>query len=507
MAAGLKEYKKVHNISREGALIGGISGLLGWDQETMMPPGATEIRSEQQAYLATLGHKTMTGTPFRRALEKVIDLETGAITAVELTPRQEAALKRWRRDYLRATTLPKSFVSRFAKLTATAKDRWKEARRDNKYSHFRSHLKKVIDMCRKKADLIGYDKHPYDALLDEYEPEMTTAQVHALFDEIRAPITNLVQRVAGAKQVDDSVLYGNFPVDQQMVFVDRLLKDCGYNAENGRIDLSAHPFSSACHPTDSRITTRVSTEHFYHNVLAAMHEAGHSLYEMGLPVEEYGSPLGQAISLGVHESQSRWWETRIAQSRSFWEYYLPVLQASLNGSLADTNVDGFYRAINKVSPTMIRVEADEVTYPLHVMLRFELEIALIEGTLSVNDLPDAWNEKMQNYLGITPSCPAEGCLQDIHWSMGAFGYFPTYSIGNMFCAQMFQTFESDHSDWKERIAQGQLTFVLDWLRDKVHRHGRQYAGTELVERVSGRAFTAAPYLEYLQTKYGEIYSL
>ncbi|SCA62442.1 Thermostable carboxypeptidase 1 [Chlamydiales bacterium SCGC AG-110-P3] len=507
MVAANKDYTNVHKLGKEAALIEGISGLLGWDQETMMPQGALQIRSEQQAFLAELQHKKMTGAPFRRALEKLIDLETGNVIAQGLTACQEASLRRWRRDYQRSNALPKSFVSQFAKLTANAKDHWKQARETNCYSNFHPYLGKIIDMCRKKADLIGYNDQPYDALLDEYEPEMTTAQVTALFDEIRAPVTALVKQIGSAKQVNDSILYGDFPVDKQMGFVNRILKDIGYDSKYGRIDLSAHPFSSSCHPTDNRITTRVSTKHFHHNILAAMHEAGHSLYEMGLPIEAFGSPLGQAISLGVHESQSRWWETRIGQTRDFWIHYLPVLGSMLNESFASLDIDTFYRAINKVAPTMIRVEADEVTYPLHVMLRFEIEVALIEGTLSVKDLPDAWNEKMEHYLGIIPQTPSEGCLQDIHWSMGAFGYFPTYSIGNIFCAQMFLTFEQEHSDWKNRIAQGQFTFVLDWLRKNIHQHGRRYNGTELVEKVSGRPFTAKPYLEYLQQKYGAIYDL
>ena len=329
-------------------------------------------------------------------------------------------------------------------------------------------------MSRKKADFLGYQGHPYDALMDQYEPGITTKEVSQIFSSLRKSITELLKEISKVKQIDNNFLHGKFSPDKQLEFAHRILKDIGYGSEYGRLDISSHPFSSAAHPTDSRITTRIHKTSLLSCISVILHEAGHGLYEMGLPKEHYGSPLGDAISLGIHESQSRWWETRIGQSKPFWQHYLPLLKDQFKGKLDKISLDLFYKAINKVEPSLIRVEADEVTYPLHVILRFEIECALIEGSLNLREIPEAWNAKMKELLGIVPSTNTEGCLQDIHWSMGGFGYFPTYTLGNIYASQLFESFAKKYPAWENKVASGDFHFITHWLHEAIHKHGRRY---------------------------------
>ncbi len=501
------KYQKLKDISYHTQILSGISQLLDWDQETKMPPGAGEIRSEQLKTLAGLIHNEKTGTPFREALKELVDIDTGTLATTDLNPAQQAAVERWRTDYKKAVALPSSFVEDFAKLTSQSIVGWRDAKEKNCFNDFAPHLTKIVDMLRKKADLIGYQDHPYDALLDTYEPDITTKEIAALFSPLRTDISALLKKILSAKQVDDSCIRHEVSAEKQLLLGKKILNDMGYHDANGRVDISSHPFSSSCHPTDSRITTRIDLKNPTSNISVLLHEGGHSLYEMGLPKEHYGTPLCEAQSLGVHESQSRWWETRIGQGKAFWKHYLPLLQEIFEGKYREISLAQFYQALNKVSPSFIRVDADEVTYPLHVILRFELEVALIEGKLKVKDLPEAWNAKMQELLQITPPNNALGCLQDIHWAMGAFGYFPTYTLGNMYAAQLFDAFEKKHSDWETKVEKGELAFIREWLHDAIHRHGRRYTTKELLQTATGTPFSGDTYVTYLNKKYGEIYGL
>lgn len=500
-------YKKLHQLSRETKIIQGVAMVMEWDQETYMPPGAAGIRAEQLESLASLIHKKKTAPAFRKTLDQLIDLRSGKIKGSKLGQRQQAALRAWRRDILKATRLPNAFVKALAKLSSEAMTVWKQAKINSDFKTFQPYLERLVAMCRKKADLLGYKGHPYDALLDEYEPEATYQELFQLFGQIRKPIISLLKKVRSAMTIETRCLEGEFPVEKQLAFSHILLKAVGYDEKYGRLDFSSHPFSSSCHPTDSRITTRVTTPDIDSNILTVLHEAGHSLYEMGLPPEEYGSPLGEAISLGMHESQSRWWETRIGQGRPFWQYFFPKLKEVFPGKFDQVSLDAFVRAINCVTASMIRVEADEVTYPLHVMLRFDLEYELMDGSLKVKDLPEAWNGKMKDYLGVVPTNDREGCLQDVHWSMGAFGYFPTYALGNIYAAHLFETFEEQHPDWPQRVAKGELLFIREWLRQNVYQYGREYSSQALLEKVTGKPLTAHAYLHYLQEKYNKLYKL
>lgn len=496
-----QNYKRLHEVSRNSRILQGITSILDWDQETYMPSDATAIRSEQLKVMAGIVHKSKTGRPFANALGKLIDIESGKILAPSLPPEQQAALLRWRRDYRIDKALPKRFVENWAKLSSQAMHTWQHARQQDAFQQFAPFLEKLVSMARKKADLLGYKVHPYDALLDLYEQDFDTTHLDVLFGSLRTSVSQLMKKIVAEQNADDHFLFGEFSHDQQVKFSHLLLKAMHYDMSKGRLDFSAHPFSSSSHPTDSRITTRIHPKSVMSNISAVMHEAGHAFYEMGLPVEQYGSPLGESISLGVHESQSRWWETRIGLSKPFWKHFLPLLQEHFKGQLSGISLDQFYRAINKVEPSLIRIESDEVTYSLHIILRYELEKALIEGSMKVRDIPEAWNAKMQELLGIRPPNNREGCLQDIHWSMGAFGYFPSYTLGNLYCAHLFTKFEKDNPNWEERVAKGELLFIKEWLNKEVHKHGRRYTSKELMEKVVGKPFTADAYLNYLQKKY------
>lgn len=494
-----KDYKNLHTISREIRILEGIYSLLDWDQETYMPSGASQIRSEQFKTLAEIMHKKRTSGPFVKALGKLVDLPSGKVIS-GLTPPQTAALSAWHRDYRQAKALPKKFVSSWAQLTSQSVHVWRHAKEQDAFNQFSPFLEKIVSMARQKAEYLGYTSHPYDALLDLYEPGTTYQDISEQFKHLRTELTALLKKIKAQKPIDDSFLYGDFSKEKQLKFSHTLLEALGYSSELGRLDISSHPFSSSSHPTDSRITTRILPNNFMSNIGSVMHEAGHAFYEMGLPPEQYGSPLGDAISLGMHESQSRWWETRIGHSQPFWKHFFPQLQQDFP-SLKNIKLEAFYKGLNNVKAGLIRVEADEVTYCLHIILRFELEYALIDGSLKVRDLPEAWNAKMKELLGITPKNNSEGCLQDIHWSMGAIGYFPTYALGNLYAAQLFNAFEQEYPDWEKQVAQGELPFIKDWLNNAVYKHGRRYSSLELIKLVTKKPLSAKPYIDYLNKKY------
>jgi len=500
------DYQHLFDLSKHIHVLQGISSILSWDQETHMPQGGAEIRGLQLKTLAGLIHKERTSKAFGAALQKLIDLKTGKTPQKGLTTSQNAALREWRRDYIHDTAIPQKFVEEFAQLTSQSLLVWRHAKNENAFDLFAPYLERIVDMCRRKADYLGYNDHPYDALLNMYEPDMTTRQVSTLFSALLKGLKPLLKKIASSKQVDDRFLFGTWDTDKQIAFSHRLLAAMGYDMDKGRLDFSSHPFSSASHPTDSRITTRIHPTSLMSNISVILHEAGHALYEMGLPQDLYGSPLGESRSLGVHESQSRWWETRIGLTKPFWSYFLPFLKETFKGKLDGISLHDFYRAINKVEPSYIRVEADELTYPLHVILRFELEKALIEGSLSIHEVPEAWNAKMTEYLGITPSTNREGCLQDIHWSMGGIGYFPTYTLGNIFAAHLFEAFAGKHPDWETRIASGEYLFIKSWLHENIYQYGRHYSSHELLKKATGKPFSADAYTYYLKKKYTEIYT-
>lgn len=501
MSHSQKDYDTLFNLSKEIRTLQGISSLLDWDQETYMPPMGAQIRAEQLKTLAGVVHKAQVSRTFSSALAKLININTGKNVGKQLSKPQQAALREWRRDYLHAKALPKSFVEKFAKLTSQAMQVWQHAKHNNVFQPFSPFLEQIVKMSRQKADYLGYKKHPYDALLDLYEPDVTVAEIDPLFKSLRTAIVTLLKNKTPFQTVDNHFLFGDFSKEKQLKFCRRILDAMGYDSSKGRLDFSEHPFCSSCHPNDSRITINMNQKSLMNSISAVMHEAGHALYDMGLPVEQYGSPLGEPVSHAIHESQSRWWETRIGLSRGFWQHFFPILKEEFKSKLGKMTVDQFYLAINKVIPNLIRIQSDEVTYSLHIILRYELEKALIEGSLKIREVPEAWNAKMKELLGIAPKTFSEGCLQDVHWSMGGFGYFPSYTLGNLAAAQLFEVFESAHPSWEKQVAKGDLLFMKDWLKQNVYQYGRQYPTKDLLKKATGKAFSAEAYVSYLNKKY------
>ncbi len=502
-----KNYHKIVSYTRKMTVLGSVHKLLEWDQETYMPTKGITVRSEQIEMLADLVHKQSTSKTFKQLLSTLIDLEHGTYVDTSLSEEKLANLREWRRDYLHTSKLPASFVRTFARTTSQSQHTWIEAKRTGNFKLFLPYLEKIISLNRKKADLLGYQEHPYDALLDIYEPEMTIRDLTPLFARLKISLMNLLREIAAKPIPHNEFLYRFFPPQQQMAFAQLLLKGMGFSPESSRLDLTMHPFCMPLSPEDMRMTTHVHPEDPMANFFSVLHEGGHGLYNQGVPMEHYGTPLCESVSLGVDESQSRFWETTIGHSLPFWTYYFPLLQEYFPEQLSGIELDTFYRAINVVRPSLIRIHADEVTYSLHIIIRFELEKAMIEGSLKAKEIPEAWNEKMREYLGIEPLKDAEGCLQDVHWSMGAMGYFPTYTLGNLYAAQLFEAFQKAHPDWEEKVSHGNLSFMLEWLREKVHRHGRHYPPIILMHRATGLDLSEQPYINYLEKKYRKLYDL
>ncbi len=484
--------------------LGQAAALLGWDQQTYMPPGAAAARGEQAATLGQLIHEmfvsTETGTLLAEVEAEVAgqdpDSDDVRITTV------------MRRDYDRATKLPGELVAEVARHTALAQEIWLRARAASDFALFAPALEKMLELTRRTAEYLGYEQHIYDALLEGYEPGARQAEVAAMFAEMKPKLIALTQAIAASDcPADDSLLHGDFPVAKQRELTLKIVQALGYDLQRGRQDEAPHPFCSDFSRDDVRITTRFDPHYVGMALYASLHETGHAMYEQGSPSEYEGTPLSGGASLGVHESQSRLWENLVGRSRAFCAYILPELQQTFPEALGHADSEAYYRAVNKVAPSLIRVEADEVTYNLHVLLRFELECDLLTGNLAVSDLPAAWNAKMRQYLGVTPPDDAHGVLQDTHWAIGLIGYFPTYSIGNLLSAQLWHAANDALPDLEAQIARGEFAPLLDWLRTHVHRYGRKYLPRELVVKATGEPLTSRCYVDYLTAKFSDLYAL
>ena len=497
-------YEQLTDLSREIVTWNSISFLLEWDQETYMPKEAIDFRSSQNSLVMSHAHKLKIGSKFKKLLESLIHLETAEILDPSLSAPQKAALNEWRRDYLRASKIPASFVKNFVTTTTKAVSGWSTAKKTNHFKTFAPHLEKIIKFNQKKAQYLGYKNSPYDALLDLFEPETTVHELVPLFDSLKTGLKTLLHKIQSSPKQDNSFLKQQFDSTTQFAFNSVILSAMGFRKETSRLDLTMHPFCVPMHPTDIRMTTRILDNDVMSNIFSVLHEGGHGIYGKNLPIETFGTPLSEAVSLGIDESQSRFWETRIGRTRAFWEHFLPLLKEKFP-QLSSVTLDQFHSAINIVEPSFIRVEADEVTYSLHVILRFEIEKMIIEGSIKAKDIPSIWNQKMEELLGITPPTEALGCLQDIHWSMGSMGYFPTYVLGNLYAAQIFEKFALDHPDWELKVASGNLLFISDWLKTHIHQYGRQYSPRDLIIKVTGKPLSVTPYLTYLNDKYQKIY--
>ena len=498
-------YSELTRLLREAALLGSCSNVLGWDEQTYMPEGGTQFRSEQLGLIAGMTHERATAPRIGELLSELeADGSLGDPDGDRAVNVREA-----RRSYNRATKLPRRLVEELSRTTTLAQQAWVKARRESDFPHFLPWLEKMIGLKREEAEAIGYGSGvPYDALLDDYEPGATTADITKVFAPLRDELVKLVSAIHhSSKRPNIDILTRHYPKTPQIVLAEAASKAIGFDFERGRIDASAHPFCSGFGPGDCRLTTRYNDHHFPSAFFGVLHESGHGIYDQGLPINSFGLGIGQAVSLGIHESQSRMWENFVGRSRAFWTYMYPTAQQAFPQALGQVGFDDFCFAINDVRPSFIRVEADEVTYNLHIMLRFEIEQLLIAGNLKPADVPGVWNEKFSQYFGLTVPNDSHGCLQDIHWSGGLLGYFPTYALGNMCAAQFFNAARRDLGDLDEMFAHGQFKPLKAWLNEKIHNHGKRYPARRLVEVVTGQPLSHQPLIDHLNQKFGELYGL
>jgi carboxypeptidase Taq len=500
LAALRQRLATLHDLSSAAA-------VLDWDQETYLPPAAHDARSEQVATLRRLAHAHLVSD----------ETEAAVADAEALMPDLEARgddeslfavglVREARRDLDRARKLSEDFVAREARTVGRAKEAWRAARQASDFAQFAPHLARIVDLNREHSDLIGYADHPYDALLDQFEPGATTAGVQRVFSDLRERLVPIVQTLSSREQPGDGAARGHFPHDAQWAFGMDVLRAVGFDLTRGRQDVSAHPFTTTFDRTDVRITTRVDEGFFPTAFFSTLHEAGHGLYEQGVDPMTARTLLAEGTSLGMHESQSRLWENQVARSRPFWEHWWPRAQEAFPDALAGRSLDAFHAALTHVAPSPIRVEADEVTYNLHIMLRMELEVGLIEGSIQVDELPERWNDAMERYLGIRPASDAQGVLQDVHWALGTIGYFPTYALGTLMSAQLFDACDRDiaptHGSLHEQFARGEFGPLLEWMRAHVHRWGRAKSADRILRDATGGPLSADPWLAYIGRTYG-----
>ncbi|THB71456.1 MAG: carboxypeptidase M32 [Desulfovibrio sp.] len=497
-------YELLQLDSRETSLLASTAALLGWDQSTMIPPAGHGHRAEQLSLLSGLIHERLVNP---RREEWLARVEGSGLTK-DLHSAEAANIREWRRSFDRAVKLPTRLAVELAKAASLAQAAWEKARPENDWHTFLPHVETLFRLKREEAEAVGYEHEPYDALLDVYEPGETAASLAPLFSALGRSLAALLEQIIAANQsdLDRGKLMQGHDSQAQEALVREIVRDLGFDFSSGRLDISAHPFSTTIGPGDARITVRYQKADLVDGLFGAIHETGHALYEMGLPTEHWGSPAGESVSLGVHESQSRLWENFVGRSQGFVRYLLPLVKTHLPGTDSATHRE-LYRAVNVVSPSLIRTEADEVTYNLHVILRFELETALLRGDLAVKDLPGAWDEKMQHYLGITPPDPARGCMQDVHWAAGLIGYFPTYTLGNLYAAHLFAAAQRDLGDLDQALSQGEFLPLLEWLRTNIHAHGMRFSPRELIRRASGEDLNPERLLTYLEAKFAQVYDL
>jgi len=474
-------------------------GVLSWDKEVNMPPEGANFRSQQIATLAGIAHERFTNKEFGELLGEI------ASKKENLPPKASKNIELTLKDHKRVTCFDQAFVMRRSMACSKAYDAWLKARTANDFKLFQDALGEVIEIKREEAALLGYEAHPYDALLEEFEPGYTAAMLDELFDDVKAKLVDFVRQIREKQPIDNHFLHRFYPKQQQWDFSIFLLKELGYDFRSGRQDWSPHPFTVNFSPKDVRVTTRVDENDLANLLWSSIHECGHALYEQGLPADMYGLPLGRHISLGIHESQSRLWENNVGRSLGFWKAHYPKLQETFTEQLQGVSVEQFYAGINKIETGLIRTEADELHYHFHVLIRYELEKALMEGTLEVKDLEAAWNERYKSYLDIDVPDANQGILQDVHWSYGNIGYFPTYSLGSFYAAQFFQQAVKEIPNLQQQIQEGNTSTLLKWLKENIYEQGRSYTAKELCEKLTGEPLNFDYFYNYALEKYKGLY--
>jgi len=479
------------------------SAVLGWDQQVYMPPAGAEERGNQLGTLARIIQEKATAPELGKLLEDLMPY------AESLDPDSDEArlVKVTHRDYDKRKKVNPEWVSEFARATTVAETAWEQAKEKSDFSQFQPFLETIVRLRREYAQFFAPFEHVYDPLLDDFEPGLKTVDVKAIFDVLRPQQVELIRKIMDKPQVDDLFLHRPFPAKGQWDFGVSILTDMGFDWKRGRQDKSMHPFTTSFGLGDVRITTRVEPDFGIESLFSSMHEGGHALYEQGISPTLRRTLLATGASMAVHESQSRMWENLVGRSEAFWKRYYPRLQQMFSSQLGNVDWFTFYKGVNKVEPSLIRVAADEATYNLHIMLRLELEIALMEGSLEVRDLPETWNAEMKDYLGLTPPNDACGVLQDIHWSGGSIGYFPTYALGNLISVQLWGQIHKEIPDLENQIGDGNLGSLLEWLHINIHQYGAKFEPQELIQRVTGSKIDPKPYIRYLQEKFGQIYEI
>ena len=497
--ADLEAYDELETRIERIANVGNAAGILRWDQEVIMPEGGTPARAKQLSTLSSLSHELLTDERTGELLETLEDQD--------LEGEQAAVVREVRRQYDRATSVPQDLVEEISETTSNAHPTWMEAREADDFSIFEPTLEKLVELKREYATHVDSDADPYAVLFAEYEPYLDLETAERVLERLRDELVPLIEAIDESDaEIETDAFAGEFDDDDQEALARDVLDSLGYDWDRGRLDTAPHPFSSGTQ-FDARVTTRFDESDLLGSITSTIHEFGHANYTLGLPDEGYGTPLGEARDLTVHESQSRLWENHVGRSRPFWEHFLPIARERFP-ELEDVTAEEASQSANQVSDdNLIRVEADELTYHLHIVVRFEIERDLIAGDLEVSDVPEAWNDKYEEYLGVRPETDAEGCLQDIHWSHGSFGYFPTYSLGSVLAAQLYAAAEAELGDLEERTRAGEFEDLNSWLREAIHAHGKRYTTPELVEHATGEAYTAEYFIDYATTKYGELYDL
>ena len=498
-------YEQLCRLTRDASLLGSTGALLSWDQEAIMPKGGVELRSEQMAQLARMTHEMATN-PRINDLLKDCESDKGLLK----DPIAAANVKWIRHDYDRRAKLPADLVEEEARLASLGNHIWAEARKESNFAKFRPHLEKIVDMLRRKAKCYGWARggEAWDALAEDYEPGCTAKEVAAVFTPLRARLQNLLDDIRGSKvKIANKINELKVPLEKQREFVMVVAKQIGFDFDRGRLDTSTHPFCGGSHCNDVRITTRYRENDTLDALGSVMHECGHGIYEQGLLFKHFGLPTGNAVSLGIHESQSRMWENQVGRSRAFWKWATPHVAKIVGGPAAKISAEDNYAAANRVKPDFIRVEADEATYNMHIMIRFELERAIIAGDLDVKDIPGEWNARYKEYLGLKVPDDRRGCLQDVHWSGCSMGYFPTYTLGNLYCAQFFEQALSDIPSLPKQFEKGEFSELKSWLNENIHQHGRRFAAADLCKRVTGKPLSADPLLRHLEGKLRPLYKV
>lgn len=474
--------------------------VLNWDQETYMPPKGQKYRAQQIATLSGMAHELSTSAAYEKVLMDLKDENS-------LSEIEKRNLELLTSDFEKSKKLSADFVIKLSQATSKSFHAWIQARKANDFSIFEPELEKMVQIQQEKASIYGYEAHIYDALMDDYEPKATVAEIDQLFEAVRGQLKPFLDKIASKNQVQDAFMYGHFDKDKQWNYGLKILAQLGYDFEAGRQDISEHPFSTSFSAQDVRVTTRVKEDNLYDMLWSCIHECGHALYEQGIPEAQYGLPCGEAVSLGIHESQSRFYENNIGRSEAFWKLNYSDLQEVFPEKLGAISLADFYKAVNMVKPSFIRTDADELTYHFHIMIRYEIEKQLIEGSLKVKDLRDAWNAGYKKYLNIDVPDDNQGVLQDVHWSHGGFGYFPTYSLGSFYAAQFEQEMAQKMPQMNADIQKGEFSKILGWLRTNVHQHGRFYNSQDLCRNATGETLDFAHFMKYAESKYSKIYGL